>query len=208
MTKSKILDVGECVLNSNALLRCNDERATYFTNVAFSCRFPVASLSPLALSPSCRLHFPFLSLILSQCLVFCCFPVISLSPPCRRPVACLLPSCRTSPVAFLSPACRFLSLPCRFPAAFLLFSCRHPVVFLSPPCRLPVAPGRILPSPASRGPNLLAGTTYVADAPTLAPETAVRSYPKASGPGAPKWVCALWHDMLCGPRRLQSSGHP
>ena len=123
--------------------------------VAFSCRFPVASLSPLALSPSCRLPFAFLSPILSLCLVSCCFPVVSLSPPCRRPVASLLPSCGTSPVAFLSPACRFLSLPCRFPAAFLLFSCRHPVVFLSPPCRLPVAHCRILPPPASRGPNLM-----------------------------------------------------
>ena len=123
--------------------------------VAFPCRFPVASLSPLALSPSCRLPFAFLPLILSLCLVSCCFPVVSLSQPCRRPVASLLPSCRTSPVAFLSPACRFLSLPCRFPVAFLLFSCRHPVFFLSPPCRLPVAPCRILLSPASRDQNIL-----------------------------------------------------
>ena len=123
--------------------------------VALSCRFPVASLSPLALLPSCRLRFAFLSLILSLCLVSCRFPVATLSPPCRRPVALLSPSCRSSPVAFLSPACRFLSLSCRFPAAFLSSSCRHPVVFLSPPCRLPVAPCRILPSPASRGPNLM-----------------------------------------------------
>ena len=123
--------------------------------VAFCCRFPVAFLSPLDLSPSCRLPFASLSLILSLCLVSCCFPVVSLSPPCRRPVASLLPSCRTSPVAFLLPACRFLSLPCRFPATFLLLSCRHPVVFLSPHCRLPVAPCRILMSPASCGPNLM-----------------------------------------------------
>ena len=133
--------------------------------VAFSCRFPVASLLPLALLPSCRLPVAFLSLILSLCLVSCRFPVVSLSPPCRRPVALLSPSCRTSPVAFLSPACRFLSLPCRFPAAGLSSSCRHPVVFLSPPCRLPVAPYRISPSPASRGPNLFAeiwmGTSFV-----------------------------------------------
>ena len=124
--------------------------------VAFSCRFPVASLSPLALLPSCRLPVAFLSLIMSLCLVSYRFPVVSLSPPCRRPVALLSPSCRTSPVAFLSPACRFLSLPCRFPAAGQSSSCRHPVVFLSPPCRLPVAPCRISPSPASRGPNLVA----------------------------------------------------
>ena len=125
--------------------------------VAFSCRFPVASLSPLALFPSRRLPFAFLSLILSLCLVSCRFPVVSLSPPCRRAVALLSPSCRSSPVAFLSPACHFLSLSCRFPAAFLSSSCRHPVVFLSPPCRLPVAPCRISPSPASRGPNLISG---------------------------------------------------
>ena len=123
---------------------------------AFACRFPVASLSPLAPLPSCRLPVAFLSLILSLCLVSCRFPVVSLSPPCRRPVALLSPSCRTSPVAFLSPACGFLSLPCRFPAAGLSSSCRHSVVFLSPPCRLPVAPCRISPSPASRGPNLIA----------------------------------------------------
>ena len=123
--------------------------------VAFPCRFPVAFLSPLALSPSCRLPLAFLLLILSLCLVSCCFPVVSLSPPCRRPVASLLPSCRTSPVTFLLPAWRFLSPPCCFPVAFLLFSCRHPVVFLLPPCRLPVAPRRILPLPASRGPNLV-----------------------------------------------------
>ena len=122
--------------------------------VAFSCRFPVVSLSPLALSPSCRLPFAFLSLILSLCLASCCFPVVSLLPPCRRPVASLLPSCCTSPVAFLSPACCCLLLPCCFAAAFPLFSCRHPVVFLSPPCRLLVAPCRLSPSPASRGPNL------------------------------------------------------
>ena len=123
--------------------------------VAFSCRFSVASLLPLPLSPSCRLPFAFLSLILSLCLVSCCFPVVSLPPPCCHPVASLLPACRTSPVAFLSPACCFLSLPCRFPAAFLLSSCRHPVVFLSLPCHLPVAPCRISPSPASRGPNVM-----------------------------------------------------
>ena len=123
--------------------------------VTFSCISLVASLSPLALLPSCRLLFAFLSLILSLCLVSCRFPVVSLSPPCRRPVALLSPSCRSSPVAFLSPACHFLSLSCCFPAAFLSSSCRHPVVFLSPPCRLPVAPCRISPSAASRGPNLL-----------------------------------------------------
>ena len=125
------------------------------SSVAFSCRFLVASLSPLALSPSCRLPSAFLSLNLWLCLVACCFPVVSLSPPCRRPVVSLLPSCRTSPVAFLSPACCFLSLPCRFPVALLLFSSRHPVVLLSPPCRLPVVPCGILPSPASRGLNLM-----------------------------------------------------
>ena len=123
--------------------------------VALSCRFPIASLSPLALLPSCCLLFAFLSLILSLRLVSCCFPVATLSPPCRPPVALLLPSCRSSPVAFLSPACRFLLLSCRFPAAFLSSSCRHPVLFLSPPCRLPVAHCRISASPASRGPNLL-----------------------------------------------------
>ena len=78
--------------------------------VAFSCGFPVAFLSPLALSPSCRLPFAFLWPILSLCLVFCCFPVVSLLPPCRRTVASLLPSYHTSPVAFLLPARRFLSL--------------------------------------------------------------------------------------------------
>ena len=123
--------------------------------VAFSCRFPVASLSPLALLPSCRLPFAFLLLILSLGPVSRCFPVVSLSPPCRRPVALLSPSCRSSPVAFLLPACRFLSLSCRYPAAFLSSSCRHPVVFLSPPCRLPVPPCHISPLPASRGPNLI-----------------------------------------------------
>ena len=123
--------------------------------VALSCRFPVTSLSPLALLPSCRLPFAFLSLLLSLCLVSCCFPVSTLSPPCRPPVALLLPSCSTSPVAFLSPACRFLLPSCRFPAAFLLSSCRHPVVFLLPACRLPVAPCRISPSPSSRGRNPL-----------------------------------------------------
>ena len=35
MKKAKLLDIGECVLNSNALLRCNDERATYFTNQTY-----------------------------------------------------------------------------------------------------------------------------------------------------------------------------
>ena len=129
--------------------------------VPLSCRLPVASLWPLALLPSCRLPFAFLSLILSLCLVSCCFPVATLSPPCRPPVALLLPSCRSSPVAFLSPACRFLSLSCHFPAAFLSSSCRHPVIFQSPPCRLPVAPCRISPSPASRGPNLLESAVAV-----------------------------------------------
>ena len=116
--------------------------------VAFSCRFPVASLSPLALLPSCRLPVAFLSLIVSLCLVSCRFPVVPLSPPCRRPVALLSPSCRTSPVAFLSPTCRFLSFPaaflplaCRFPVATLSSSCRHPVAFLS----LPAAFHRRLP---------------------------------------------------------------
>ena len=35
MKKTKILDVGECVLNSNALLRCNDESAMYYTNQTY-----------------------------------------------------------------------------------------------------------------------------------------------------------------------------
>ena len=105
------------------------------SDVALSCRFPVASLSPLALLPSCRLPLVFLSLILSLCLVSCCFPVATVSPPCRPPVALLMPSSCSSPVAFLSLACCFLSLSCRFPAAFLSSSCGHPVVFLSPPCR-------------------------------------------------------------------------
>ena len=133
--------------------------------VAFSCRFPVASLSPLALLPPYRLPVAFLSLILSLCLVSCRFPVVSLSPPCRRPVALLSPSCRTPAVTFLSPACRFLSLPCRFTAAGLSSSCRHPVVFLTPPCRLPVAPCRISPSPASRGLNLVPGSVARAGRP-------------------------------------------
>ena len=123
--------------------------------VDLSCPFPVASLSLLALLPSCRLPFAFLSPILSLCPVSSCFLVATLSPPCRPPVTLLLPSCRSSPVAFLSPACRFLSLSCRFPAAFLSCSCRHPVVFLSPPCRLPVIPCRISPSPGLRGLNLM-----------------------------------------------------
>ena len=130
--------------------------------VAFSCRFPVTSLSPLALLPSCRLPVAFLSLILSLCLVSCRFPVVSLSPTCRCPVALLSPSCRTSPFGFLLPACRFLSPSCLFPAAGLSSSCRHPVVFLSPPCRLPVAPCRISLSPASRGPNLLSEMQFFA----------------------------------------------
>ena len=108
--------------------------------VALSCRFPVAPLSPLALLPSCCLPFAFLSLILPLCLVSCCFPVATLSRPCHPPGAPLLPSHRGSTVAFLSPACQFLLLSCRFPAAFLSSSCSHPVVFLSPPCRPPVAP--------------------------------------------------------------------
>ena len=129
--------------------------------VAFSCCFPVASLSPLAPLPSCRPPFPFRSLILLLCPVSCRHPVVSLSLPCRRPAALLSPSCRSSLVAFLPPACRILSLSCRFPAAFLSSSCRHPVVFSSPPCRLPVAPCRISPSPASRGPNLMLDTVTV-----------------------------------------------
>ena len=116
--------------------------------VAFSCRLRVASLLPLALSPSCCLAFAFLSLILSLCLVSCCFPVAALSLPCCPPVAApLLPSCR---LPFASR---------RFPAASLPLSCccscYHPVAFLSPPCRLPVAPCRISLLPASRGPNLM-----------------------------------------------------
>ena len=152
--------------------------------VAFSCRFPVASLSPLALLPSCRLPVAFLSLILSLCLVSCRFPVVSLSPPCRRPVALLSPSCRTSPVAFMSPACRFLSLPCRFPAAGQLSSCRHPVVFLSPPCRLPVAPCRISPLPASRGPNLI----YPGCCLFFCPPGYVHLYVKCHQPIAEGWT--------------------
>ena len=120
---------------------------------AVSCPFPVVSLSALALLPSCRLPFAFLSLILTLCLVSCCFTAATLSPPCRPPVALLLPSRRSFSVAFLSPACCFLSLSCRFPAAFLSSSCRHPAVFLLPPCRLPVPPCRNSPSLALPGLN-------------------------------------------------------
>ena len=134
--------------------------------------FPGASLSPLALLPSCRLPFTFLSLILSLCLVPCCFRVLSLSPPCRPPVALLLPSCRSSPAAFRPPACPFLSLGYRCPAAGPPSSCRHPVVFLSPPCRLPVAPCRISPSPASHSPNLIITYTMPQSLPTGSPVSA------------------------------------
>ena len=111
--------------------------------VALSCCFLVASLSPLTLLPSCRLPFALLSLILSLCLVYCCLPVVTLLPPCRPPVALLLPSSRSSPVAFLLPACCFLLLSCRFPVAFLSSSCRHRVVFLSPLCPLLLLPAAI-----------------------------------------------------------------
>ena len=118
--------------------------------MSLPCRFPVAASPVALLSSSCR--FPVAYPVGMSCFLSlpCRLPVATLS----RPVALLSPSFRTSPVAFLSPACRFMSLPCRFPAAGLSSSCRHPVVFLSPPCRLPVAPCRISPSPASHGPNL------------------------------------------------------
>ena len=100
-----------------------------------ACRFLVASLSLLALLPSCRLPFAFVLLILSLCLVSCCFPVATLLPPCRPPVALLshLP-CRL-PVACLLLPVAFLPLSCRFPVVFLSPSYRLPVATLSPSCR-------------------------------------------------------------------------
>ena len=103
--------------------------------VSLSCRFPVASLSPLALLPSCRLPFAFLSLMLSLCLVSCCFPVASLSPPCCPPVALLSQLPRRLPVACLSLRVAFLPLSCRIPVVFLLPPCRLLDATLSPSCR-------------------------------------------------------------------------
>ena len=119
--------------------------------VAFSCRFPVACLSLLAISPSCCLPFAFMSLILSLCLVSCCFPVISLTQLCRRlslprcpPVAApLLPSC-VLPVASSRFPAAGLPLFCCFPVATLSSSCHHLVAFLS----LPAAFRRRLPHAA------------------------------------------------------------
>ena len=99
--------------------------------VAFSCRFPVTSLSasPVALlSSTCR--FPVAYPVAMSCFLSlpCRLPVATLSPPCRPPVALLSHLSCCLPVACLS-----------LPVASLPLSYRWPVVFLSPPCRLPVA---------------------------------------------------------------------